>query len=104
MAKKFATALAATTLTDITGGGLQAADAGTYLLNICNTGTAGRKLRVAVTSGGAAGAADYFEYDTAIEPSGVFARWPIPLGTGWKLFVYADGNGLAVNLIGLERI
>lgn len=102
MARKFSSAPAATTLTDITGGGLPVGAAGTYLLTLANRGTAEISCRVAITTGAAAALADYVEYDAVIEAAGTLARWPLPLGEGWKVFVYVSGATVSASLIGLE--
>lgn len=103
LASRFAADLAATTLTDVTGGGLAAAAAGSYLVNFTNRTASAVTVRLAVTSGAAAGNADYLEYDASIPSNGVLSRWPIPLATGWKVFAYASATGVSVNLIGRKE-
>lgn len=100
---RYSADLAATTLTDITDGGVAAGRAGSYLLNLCNRSDAEVTVRVAVTTGGAAGNADYLEYDAAIEPKGVLSRWPLPLGEGWKLFIWASATGVSANALGRKE-
>lgn len=101
MASRYASNLASETLTDITGGG---ADAGTYLLNLCNRdGANERTVRVAVTSGAAPTDADWIEYDTTVEPRGVLSRWPIPLAQGWRVYVRASGASVSAHLIGRKE-
>lgn len=106
MANIHAAALAANTLTDLTGGGLAAGKAGAYLLNICNRSNAARLVRVAVTSGAAATTADYIEWDAVVGPAGgngnMLSRWPIALGVGWRVFVQANGADVSAVLNGQE--
>lgn len=105
MAELFAVDVPATTLTDLTGGGIASGKGGSYQLNLCNRGGEPRSFRVAltknVTSSGV-GLANYIEFDMQIEPSGVFSRWPIALDEGWKVWIYASGTGLSAVLVGLE--
>jgi hypothetical protein len=104
MAARYSSAVPATTLTDITGGGVASNAAGAFVLTLTNRGAVDRAVRVAVTSGDAPGNGDYIEYDTVMEGSGVLSRWPIPLSAGWKVYVYANGTGISATLIGLERV
>ena len=101
MAQRYAAALAANALTDITAGG---AEEGTYLLNVVNRSPGDTvTVRIAVTSGGAPGDADWLEYGTRIEPNGVLSRWPFPVGAGWKVYVWASLAVVSVNLIGVKE-
>jgi hypothetical protein len=107
MAKRFAGIdLPASTLTDLTGGGVGAGLDGSYQLNIVNRGGVERSFRVAITgnvASGSVGLGDYVEYEMKIEPQGVFSRWPIPLSEGDKVWVFASGTGLSVNLLGMTE-
>ena len=106
MANRYALALPATTLSDITAGGLAAGKGGSYLLNLVNRAGTDRSVRVAVTTGAAVTLADYVEYDAPLAAAGsdgnVLSRWPIPLGEGWKVFVYASDADVSAVLIGQE--
>lgn len=106
MATRFSSDVPATTLTDLTGGGIAAGKAGSYMLNLCNRGGVERTFRVALTANvasGSVGLGDYIEYEMKIEPQGVFSRWPIPLAEGWKVWIYASGVNLSAVLVGLEE-
>lgn len=103
LAKKYAADLTANVLTNLTPGGVAADDAGTYLINFCNRGTADATVRLAVTSGDAAGPQDYLEYDAVIEAKGVLARHPVPLGQGFLVFALASTAGVSVNVIGRKE-
>lgn len=107
MATRYSSDVPATTLTDLTNGGVAATKGGTYLLNLCNRGGVTRTFRVALSANvgsGSVGLGDYIEYEMKIEPQGVFSRHPIPLADGWKVWVYASGAGLSATLIGLEEV
>jgi len=101
MAQRYSAALPAAILTDITGGG---AEEGTYLLNVVNR-SAGETVtvRIAVTSGGAPGDADWLEYGARVEPNGVLSRWPFPVGDGWKVYAWASTAVVSVNLLGVKE-
>jgi hypothetical protein len=106
MANQHTAALAANTLTDLTGGGLAAGKGGSYLLNILNRSASARLIRVAITTGGSATAADYIEWDAALDAAGTdgnqLSRWPIALGVGWRVFVQANGSDVTAVLNGQE--
>ncbi|GJD88178.1 hypothetical protein BHAOGJBA_1691 [Methylobacterium hispanicum] len=108
VANKFAADLAATTLTELTASANsangQAVTAGTHQLNLCNRTGSAISVRVAITKAGvnAPALADYVEWDAPLEPNGVLARWPIPMGDGWKVFVQASAVGVSANLLALQ--
>lgn len=76
---------------------------GTYLLNLCNRTTGSIKVRASVTTGSPPTTADYLEYDASVENNSPLARWPMPLKTGWTVYVRADKAGISAVLIGLEK-
>lgn len=105
LAKRFAADLAATTDTDLTGGGLNVADNGTYLLNICNRTGFNVAVRFAITDAAAAPTdADWIEYGTVILPNDVLSRWPVPLSTGMSVWAWAGNAGVSVTLIGQKAV
>lgn len=107
MGKLFSSQPAAAALVDLTGGGLSAAEAGTYEINVCNRSAGAIPVSIAITTGGEPTDASWLEYLTPVPAAGsgknVLSRHPVPLGEGWRVFVRAGSNGLAVNLIGREE-
>lgn len=85
-------------LADITAGGIPSGRAGSYLLAICNRTANPITYRVAVTTGGAATLADFVVYDFTVGANDIERDWPIPLGDGFKVFVYASAAGLSASL------
>ncbi|MBB3811473.1 hypothetical protein [Pseudochelatococcus contaminans] len=101
----YQSALLAGVTTDITAGGI--AGGGTYLLTVCNRSAGAIPVSIAITTGGEPTDASWLEYLTPVPAAGsgknVLSRHPVPLGEGWRVFVRASGDGLAVNLIGREE-
>ena len=85
--------------TDLTGGGLSAGAAGTYMLNLCNdTDGAIAVSAIFVTNGEAPAAKHKWQPAQTIEAKGWRAIMPMALGAGFKVFVTADGPGISAQL------
>lgn len=103
-AEMIAVAVAADTQTEITGGGMIAGNAGSYSLNICNTGTEQiTRGAIFLTKGEAPEAKHIIRPSTKLEVGGWETLQPVVMGSGWKLFVEADGP-ISVQLIGVKEL
>ena len=76
---------------DVTGGGLGAAEGGTYMLNLCNdTASKVNVSAVYVTNGEAPTDKHKVQPRQEIEPFGWRSILPLKLGLGFKVFLTAD--------------
>lgn len=71
-------------------------------VNICNTGAAAVKVRLAIRSGALA-AADYIEHDADVPAGGVLERTGLALTAGETVVVRASASGVSVRVHGFEE-
>ncbi|MDP1605647.1 MAG: hypothetical protein Q8L93_03230 [Rhodocyclaceae bacterium] len=79
----------------------------TVNLALCNTGLAAARLRVAVTANNTAPpetAADWIEWDTALDPSAVLERTGIVLATGQTPWVHSTTPNVTANVWGIADL
>lgn len=77
--------------TDVTGGGLGAAEGGTYMLNLCNDSDADALVSaIYVTAGEAPTDKHKIQPRQTIEAFGWASILPLKLGVGFKVFLTSD--------------
>lgn len=78
---------------------------GTVTINVCNRNVIPVSIRLAVTSGniGTLTAADYIEYNLAVDGSGVLERTGIVLYNGQSVIAYSDTANVSVQVWGWEE-
>lgn len=75
----------------------------TATVNFCNTTGNPVNVRLAVTTGGAAAASDYLEYDVVVPANGVLERTGVVLSPGEMVVARATATGISVHARGFEE-
>lgn len=71
-------------------------------VNICNRNTSPITIRIAISTSGTPGNADYIEYDTELTANGVLERTGLVLDEGKQLIVRSSGTGVSAVCYGIE--
>lgn len=72
-------------------------------VNVCNRGTVGATVRLALASSDTPGAAEWIEYDTSLPAKSVLERTGLVLDAGKRVVAYASVANLSVMVVGIEE-
>jgi hypothetical protein len=85
-------------------GGLVSGQEGTYQLNICNRMNVSAKINIAITANDEQPTnLDWIEYGSTLQANEAISRYPIPLGSGWAVWVQSSNSGITASLLGVQR-
>ena len=73
-------------------------------INCCNVGSSPSKVRLAISTDPSPADAQWIEWDTVLDPSGVLERTGIALKAGQALFARTDIGDVAINVWGIEEL
>lgn len=76
----------------------------TVNIRVANRNTAAAKVRVAIGTGEAPGAADYIDYDVSVLANGILEDTGIVCGAGEKIWVRSDVANVSVRVYGFEEV
>lgn len=74
-----------------------------FNVSFTNTGTAATTIRLAMAVTGTPGTAEWIEYDTVVNPKGVFERTGLLAGPGLNIVAWTStGSAVNVTVYGIE--